>query len=94
MAAKKPVVNRSNVSELEKALAALVLDDEYAGLVQLARTLAVVIDSEPDAMVAREYRQVLDALTKAGGGGDDDDAQFLVSLGAVRNAAVRNASKR
>lgn len=88
----------SNTAALERALKALALEDEHAGLVQLARSLAATLDGggTADGNLVREYRQVLDMLAKAGAGGRDDGEQaFLVSVQTpgVR-APVRNTKKR
>lgn len=94
-----PVPRRSsstNVDAIETALKALALEPEHAALVQLARSLASSVDRAPDdANVAREYRQVLDMIAKAGGRGPDDDTAaftLAVQTPGVRSS-VRNAKK-
>lgn len=93
MAKRKPW--STNAAALDRQIAALALEPEFDGLVQLARTLAATLDVEPDANVAREYRQVLDMLGKAGAGGSDDDTEaFLVAIRTPGvSAPVRHGKK-
>ena len=60
-----------------------------AALVELCKSLARAVDSEPgNAALFREYRASLDDLREtAAGVGDDDTAEFLISIQTPRGRA-------
>jgi hypothetical protein len=90
MAPRKPT---SNAEAIEVTIKSLDLDASYAALVQFARSLARTLDAEDnEANLAREYRQVLDMLMKAGAGGADDDAAAFLARIQVQSK-VRNPKK-
>ena len=58
-------------------------------LVELAKSLARAVDSEPgNAALFREYRAAIDDLREAAASGTDDDAaEFLISIQTPRGRA-------
>lgn len=82
-----------NLTAANKAIRALALGDEHAGLVELVRSLARAVDAAPDdANLFREYRQALKELGSLGSGDDDGAAEFLVSITTPGRGAVGNTS--
>lgn len=78
--------SESNRAAVEQTIAELRrmgrLEDVDAALVQAARTLARVMDTDPNGSVAKEYMAAIKALREAGTDDHDDLDQLIDRLRA------------